>query len=822
MNYLKETKLSCIALFGFLFFPLMGESSKLDKVLPLLEKYCFSCHGNSKSKGGISLNGLDGSLTKNDNAKLWGEISKALSSGDMPPEDELQPKASLRKAVIKLIDSELKLHIVNNPLDSNAKVARRLTNFEYQNTMRDLLGVDLNFTEFLHRDPDKPYTFNNSAAMLILSTEQLVAYEEAARKALNSVIVDPKKPQVHKFKQSWDLTRPKRVQAKKDKKGRLIKQHPLAQAEVSYFGAKGNSQVKIKKFPEKGEFLLRMKLSTNIPKEFSEFPFRIIMGMEQSYDLPAKPFQEVFFTTLGRENTKPQIFEIRGRIENLPVQPARSYRRGGRIDGNLVHLPAHISLYFQNLFDDGTLGIKPYPDLASKPTAIVEWLEFEAPVVDTWPPKHHTDILFKSNLKKINTSGYVKEVLKRFMMRAFRRIVLADEVENYYKIFKISAGNNSFENAIRDTLTMVLISPDFLYHVRTNNKILSSYEMASRLSYFLWGTMPDDELMTLAKEKKLTDNHVIEAQVLRMLEDKRSKNFVKNFTNQWLSIEKAKSIPIDRAKFPNFLIRSKRRDRMGAEVSCFVSIRDDMMQETTSFIGELIKRNANVLNIIHSDFAMLNYRLAKHYGVEGVTSAEIKPIALKKGHNLGGLLTQGSFLTANSTGTTPHPIYRAVWLREAILGDKVEEPPADIPALSDSVGPIPKNTSSIAEMLKIHRQKKNCNVCHAKLDPWGIPFEEYNAIGKYAPNNSVNMKVKVPNGPYVSSVKELKKHLIEDRKTDIAKNVLKRLTEYGLGRELSIYDKYEFETLLQKSADKGHKIRDMIILICKSRLFTGG
>ena len=217
-----------------------------------------------------------------------------------------------------------------------------------------------------------------------------------------------------------------------------------------------------------------------------------------------------------------------------------------------------------------------------------------------------------------------------------------------------------------------------------------------------------------------------------MLQDERARDFIRNFTLQWLSIEKMKQVAINKDLFPRFLYLIDAGERRGQEVPYIPTVRDYMLDETVGFIGELINKNYSALNIVDSKFAFLNQRLAAHYGVKGVEGHKLRPVPIKAEHNLGGLLTQGSVLIGNSTGTAPHPIYRAVWLRDAILGDHVKEPPAEVPALTDTAESAEK-ALSIKELLEKHRHVRSCNDCHARLDPWGIPFEHYNAIGQYQP-----------------------------------------------------------------------------------------
>ena len=275
-----------------------------------------------------------------------------------------------------------------------------------------------------------------------------------------------------------------------------------------------------------------------------------------------------------------------------------------------------------------------------------------------------------------------------------------------------------------------------------------------------------------------------------------------------------------------------------------------MLEETAGFIGELFSRNADVTNLIDSDFAWVNQPLAAHYGLGKLEGNHFRAVSLKPEDKIGGLLTHGSVLIGNGTGTAPHPIYRAVWLREAILGDEVADPPADVPALSDSAGESAEKALTIKDLLAAHRQKESCNDCHSRLDPWGIPFEHYNAIGKYqslVPKegtrvngfnlsqhqdlsgyqtylNSINTEkveavARVPLGPKVNGMEDLKKFLIMEKRDQVAENVLRRLLSYGIGRELTAHDRFVVEELLQKSSANGHRLLDMIVTLCTSEIF---
>ncbi|MGI9242643.1 MAG: DUF1592 domain-containing protein [Verrucomicrobiales bacterium] len=805
------------------------------EVVPFFEKHCIGCHGPEKSKGDITLHRIAGDLSAGLESERWSLILEMLESGEMPPEDEPQPAAGERGAVAQWIDNGLRDHLAKSARIDTRPALRRLTNIEYENTMNDLLGLELKLLDELPKDPVKPYRFNNTAEFMQLGPEQIDRYLECARRAMASAIVDPEKPEVHKTRREWQ---PHGVD------------RGLAGDEVGVWGNRRHTPawgMGITEFPRTGEFRIRVKASAILPPGIAELPLRLVMGYSLNINSSTQRIEPVGTVRLCNNPDHPEIYEFRGRIENFPVQIGRPHRGKPQ--------PDSLTITPQNLYDDGTLNDNndfSRPRNLSMPRAVVEWMEFEAPLTDTWPPEHHAQILFESPQRESDPAAYIRQVLTRFMSRAYRRPATDGEVDRFVQIYNLVAKDlGTLEAAMRETLAMVLISPQFLLHTVADGEIVSQqYELASKLSYFLWGSMPDRELIGLAAEGRLDKPSTIEGQVHRLLADGRSRTFIDNFTTQWLSLAKMKTVPINRELFPRFLYYVPRGERAGTEEPYRPTIRDYMIEETTGFIAELVRRNASVLNIVDSDFAMLNQPLAAHYGVAGVEGDEIRPVPLKPEHQLGGLLTHGSVLIGNGTGSAPHPIYRAVWLREAILGDEVKPPPADVPALSDSAGESAERALTIRDLLARHRQKTSCNDCHARLDPWGIPFEQYNAIGRFqsmVPKEGtrvaalrkethkdlagyldylktinvveVQAEARVPNGPEVGGVAGLKTHLLKDRKRDIAENVLRRLLSYGIGRELDFRDRVAIEELLQQAEENGYRLQDMIVDICQNELF---
>jgi len=814
-----------------------GNSGFNSQVLPFFQNYCVKCHGLKQKKGGVILENISGEMLSDQDKESWELILDALKHNEMPPDDAAdQPTKSERLRVVNWIELELSDSLKRENNKEKPITTRRLTNFEYENTMRDLLGFDLKLSQYLPADPVKPYHFNNNAGMMMIGPDQLIRYKEAARKAMRSAIVDTDKPQIHRSFAEWDKN--------------LIENNGLSQAEIGVYQGPGvgRKTFGIKSWPQTGEFKIRAKASGVFPDGFNYVPLRLVMGTDLRHDSGSGVYQEVGVAHIRNTSKNPEIYEFSGRIENIPIQPSIKHRNKTR--------PPSITITAQNIFDNGELNDHRKSGFdaswsSKAPRVVLESLEFEAPVMDVWPPKHHTRILFKSALRKEDENMYAYQVIERFMKRAFRRPVSKKEVDHYQSIFKLySSEMDTFESAIREVLAMVLISPQFLYHTSIKDDDMKSYELSSRLSYFLWGSMPDNELSDLAESNSINDTEVINFQVRRLLSDERAKDFIKNFTMQWLSISKMKTVNINRDLFPRFLYTVHVGQRRGQEQLFRPTIRDYMIEETVGFIGEMLNKNMGIMNIIDSNFAYLNEPLATHYGVRGVDGLKFRVMPIRPENHLGGLLTHGSVMVGNSTGSAPHPIYRAVWLREAILGQEVKPPPAEVPALSDSAGESAEDSVLIKDLLALHRNKRECHDCHARLDPWGIPFEHYSAVGKYQPlvpkegirvrgynhnkdmtrsdyekylksinTEKVDASAQLPNGPSVNGMNELKKYLINNKEDEIAENVFRKLMTYAIGRELTFRDRFEIEKILKKLKVDGYGFRDMVIEVCKSSIF---
>ena len=367
----------------------------------------------------------------------------------------------------------------------------------------------------------------------------------------------------------------------------------------------------------------------------------------------------------------------------------------------------------------------------------------------------------------------------------------------------------TFESTITAVLPAILASPSFLYLAESHSaaKELSDFELASRLSYFLWSTMPDGELLAVAQKGELKHPDVLRAQVERMLADNRSREFVRNFTDQWLDLDVVQRVAIDKSRYQDFWDETKLA----------------MQRETQSFFAELLHEDLSALNLIDSDFTMLNDHLAEHYRIKGVTGPEFRRVVLKEDDQRGGLLTHGSVLYGGSDGKDSHPIRRGVWLLKRLLDDPPPDPPPNVPDLNQEdpkLSGLPLKTQ-----LKVHSNNQACANCHRKIDPWGIAFEDYSAVGRWRGTKGERGYVRdasastLPDGTKIGNLQELKSYLVENRQQDLARSLTKNLMTYALGRSLDFSDNEAVASLSEGFQKNGFRIRWLIEEIVVSEEF---
>ncbi|MCA9041490.1 MAG: DUF1592 domain-containing protein, partial [Planctomycetaceae bacterium] len=482
-------------------------------------------------------------------------------------------------------------------------------------------------------------------------------------------------------------------------------------------------------------------------------------------------------------STEFQKFEFTGALRNFP-QP--------EVEKDNVNYLAGIK----------EIGVRSeYTDGRDRPQLLLRSIEFEGPYYDQWPPAAHQSIFIPSEHKS-EPEKYAREIISHFATRAYRRPVTTDEIESTLHIWKESyAETNDFTQAIKESLLVVLTSPQFLFLIENSEtpepELLDDWELASKLSYFLWNTAPDGELLDLAAAHKLENN--LDAQVNRMISDPRFEQFLDQFTAQWLSLDKLDVVETNRELYPQLTPH----------------VKEHLREEPVQFLKYLMRQNLPVSNLIRSDFIVANEVVADYYGLGGQIGSgyDFQPVSNERPH-LGGVISQAGILAGLSDGKEANPIKRGAWIARKIVAEPPDDPPPNVPALDEDLTKL-----TLRERLELHRNQKGCVQCHTGIDPWGFPFEEYDAGGLFKSKQEVDSESTLPDGTHVADMLAFKNYLADERRDQVAFSFLKHLTTYAVGRTLS-YNEIEFlrENSLELKAD-GYRMQDMLRFVVRSKLF---
>ena len=784
----------------FFFLPfafLQAEPDFPKDIQPILAKYCYNCHGEEKQKGKLRLDTLDLDFDRGQAAERWHDTLDQVATGEMPPEDEPQPSAAERQKLTTWLRKNLDAAAKARLSTGGQGVMRRLTRYEYANTLRDLLGMELDYARDLPPEPASEDGFRNNGHALQITADQLEFYLGIARDAMEKAIHVGEKP---------EIVHEKVTKSAPAKKGQGTAEGSLVLPGRAFMG-------KFDKFPREGEFRVRVHTKCEIPEGAGIPGMKVSVGVRADVHSPQKTM------AVAEVPAGERVFEFTGRIENFPI-PGHN----PKYPGLLVKV--------SNEYDDGSgfskrkpkkkkkpkKGEEPKPepvdpDLHKQPRIHVTALEFEGPLFDAWPPSNHVNLV--GSPEDGPEEVRARKSIKKFMSRAYRRPVADKEVDGMFGIYgQIRRDAGSYEAAMREILALVLASPDFLYLIEPSpgkRRNLTQHEVAARLSYFLWSTTPDDELIQLANDGKLLNPDVLTRQVQRLLSDPKSWEFVQHFTDQWLNLSGIKRVAVNPQFYPQFDDQLK----------------EDMRQETLHFFAEILQGNTSALQLIDSDFTMVNNPLAVHYGFPDPPQGKgFHRVSLGNTGQRGGLLAQGSILLANSDGEQSHPIRRAVWLLERVLGTPPAPPPPDVPGL-DSDNPKTKNLS-IREKMELHREKAACADCHKDIDPWGLAFEEYDAVGSFretwrpsknAKPQPVDAVAELPSGQELRGLAGLKQYLLEHYKTQFANSLARKIMAYSLGRSLEFTDDPAVETLSKQFAGSDYQLQTLITQLVLSETF---
>ncbi len=766
-----------------------------EPVRAFLTEHCQECHTGEKPKGDFSLDKLGTDFENTANRERWLAAMKRVQVGEMPPKAKPRPAEKDVQSLASWIEAKTGA----SRLAHGRTVLRRLNRIEYQNTVRDLLGIDVDFQQMLPAD-SSANGFDNSGEALHVSSFLLEKYLEAADTALGLAIANNPQPPV--VKKRYSLKDQHQVKNTTEKVFRI------EDDTVTMFSSSAWQAVHVYQFypPDRGRYRFRISASAT---QSAGKPVTYCVavggrrmagksGLIDYYDASAEKPNVVEFV---------EFMEPRTTITILP------YGLAGAQTVNKIGADKY----------DG-------PGLA------VQFVEIEGPLHDTWPPASHRRIFGDreqkpspvfNNGKRVEVSSKEPEadaetILRDFARRAFRRNVTDAEMKPFLELVnKKLAAKHSFEKAVRVGLTAIMVSPDFLF-IREKPGRLDDFALASRLSYFLWSTMPDEELLTLAQNEKLSQPETLRAQVERMLKSPKANQFTENFVGQWLGLRE-----ID-ATEPSHLLYSE-FDHM---------LKVSMIRETELFFAEVLKEDLSLTNFVASDFTLLNARLAKHYGIPGLDGFAFRKVTLPPGTHRGGVLTMASVLKVTANGTTTSPVTRGVWVLERVLGTPPPKPPADVPSIEPDI----RGATTIREQLAKHRQVASCATCHTKIDPPGFALESFDVIGgwreqyrttgngdrkevivdgrrmPYRMGAKVDPSDVMPDGSKFTNIDEFKQLLLKD-KDQLARALAEKLLTYATGAAPEATDKPEIEAIVKRAREKNYGFRTLVHEVVQSKMF---
>lgn len=793
-----------------------------EVIRPLLHKHCVRCHGEKKQEANLRVDRLGGDIVKEKSGVVWQEIADRVSRGEMPPKKEPALSAEELTSLSHWIAREQQRSIAVSRQTGGKVVLRRLNRNEYRNTIHDLLGVNFDASLELPED-SSAHGFDNIGDALSISPLHLEKYLRAARKVIDLAIVTGEPPPRERWRFQAERRSkedrgyyyandiPQGNRADHRERGRFIawtlgdgtREHRTPGFE--HLAPSGEAEFRTQvlrainfTYPHAGEYIVRVRAFGHYPGD---------RRPESHHFGPPRlsvTSNGVRVLTCDVEATReaPQVYEARYHTE--AVRTTVFVRN--RYDFSINQINKVLDKRLNDRAPD-------YP----KPYLAVDWYEIDGPVYDSWPPPSHQRLLFPSK-NRGQEEVYAREVLTQFARRAYRRPVASEEIDRLVAGFRRARPEKaSFDEAIKVPLIAVLCSPDFLFlsepHDQEKPRPLNDHELAVRLSYFLWSSMPDPELFRLAEAGRLTANGTLEEQVARMLKDSRSREFVRNFTGQWLGLRRLGRVVPVRNLFPLY-------DE---------HLQESLAGETQAFFGEVLDHDHSVRTFIEADFAMLNERVARFYDIPGVRGDYFRKVAVGPEHHRGGLLTQASILTITSNGTRTSPVKRGLWILESLLADPPPPPP---PNAGEIPQPVPgANKATVRERLAVHRTAPACAACHAKIDPLGFALEHYDASGHFRTQESsrgqiyphprdprIDASGQLPDGRSFTDARELQTLLLQDE--DRFLNCLcEKLMVYALGRGLDQADRATVDRLRLSLKRDGYQLRGLIANIVKTEAF---
>ncbi len=771
-------------------------------VFRFVQKNCVACHNTKNKSGDIDLASLKEARSFDAEREIWEKVVEKVKLKQMPPPGIPQPPVEEAKSVTGWLEHEFERQDRTVKPDPGRVTARRLNRAEYNNTMRDLLGIDIKPADGFPAD-EAAYGFDNISDALNLSPVLLEKYVDAAERALRWAIYGPEK-----MKPSMThYAAPVRIN--------LTRGQNKLPADMFHYDETGLSTVHsahfVHRFPVDAEYNFRIVLNghrpnasepvkpalyidgkliasteydaTDLEGQIVEFKTRVTAGEHLVSATYLKNYHGLPPSYKGPEPSKrPEeaLISTRGKLSEKDIETLRKYGTRIKTDG----LETRVDNRFESVDIGGPFNQETRPSAES---------------------------LARVFVCKEKTAACARMIVKQFAGRAFRRPATAKEVEQAFSLYTLARKHgDSFEEGILTALQGVLVSPSFLYRIERDRPAMagksaapiSDYELASRLSYFLWSSMPDEQLLRVAGQSTLRQPAVLQAQVKRMLSDEKARALVENFAGQWLQFRNIDVLKPDIEKFPMF------ED----------SLRLSMRRETELFIEHIVRQDRSVLEFLDADYTFVNERLARFYGIPNVIGPEFRKVDMKGTARGGGVLAHASVLTISSYSTRTSPVLRGKWIMENILNSPPPAPPPAVPSLDDSkVG----SAGTLRQQMEEHRKNPACASCHSRMDPLGFGLENFDAVGAWRTEDGkfpVDASGALPDGRTFKGPLELKALLKADQDRFL-RGLTEKLLTYALGRGLERYDRPALASISSKLPEGEYRFSKLVYEIVSSLPF---
>jgi mono/diheme cytochrome c family protein len=745
-----------------------------------IEKYCVTCHNERLKTGGLVLAGLD--LSKaSANADIWEKVVRKLRTNAMPPPGMPQPDPAARQSLIAFFENQLDHAAAANP-NPGRPVLHRLNRAEYANAIRDLLALDIDAASLLPPD-DAAYGFDNISDALGLSPALQEHYLSAALKIGALAVGDPHvTPGSELYRIRQDLSQNQHIEGM-----------PL--------GTIGGTRV-LYNFPLDGEYILQAKLfRTNL---------NIVRGLSTVHQVEfAIDGQRVRLATFGGPQDLAALFEkptdtgdavdARLRVQ-LPVKAGPHEVTAAFVQGPMVEVPDRLQPYIRSSVDNFDWAGLPH----------IQTFAITGPFHVTGsgdtPSRHRIFTCRPANAAA--EAACAKQIVSTLARRAYRQPVTDEDLKRLMSFYEANRRNGNFEAGVESALQRILASPKFVFRVERDPSNLppvhriADIELASRLSFFLWSSIPDDELLNVAGQGMLRNPAVLERQVRRMLVDPKAEALVANFAGQWLHLRNVPNILPNSDLFPDF----------------DDNLRQSLRRETELLFQSIIHEDRGVLDLLTADYTFVNERLARYYGIPDIYGSRFRRIAIADDARK-GLLGQGSILAVTSHAERTSPVVRGKFILENILGTPVPPPPPDVPALKETAaGEKPK---TMREQMAEHRANPACATCHKVMDPIGFALENFDAVGAWRTREAgtaIDASGQLADGTRVDGVVTLRQALVRNPEL-FASTLTEKLLTYGLGRGLDYYDMPAVRAIVRDSAPGNYKFSAIVMGIVRSTPF---